>query len=53
MTQQNPDRRLDFETLCLGIERSDPDLLLSFYADDARLSIVNTHPARSPFRAPR
>jgi hypothetical protein len=41
MTQQNPDRRLDLETLYLGIESCDPDLLLGFYADDARLSIVN------------
>ena len=29
------------ETLYLGIESCDPDLLLGFYADDARLSIVN------------
>ena len=42
VTQQNPDRRLDLETLYLGIESCDPDLLLDFYADDARLSIVNT-----------
>jgi hypothetical protein len=41
MTQQNPDRRLDMETLYLGIESCDPDLLLGFYADDARLSVVN------------
>jgi hypothetical protein len=41
MTQQNPDRRLNLETLYLGIESCDPDLLLGFYADDARLSIVN------------
>jgi hypothetical protein len=42
-TQQNPDRRLDLETLYLGIESCDPDLLLGFYADDARLSIVHVH----------
>jgi hypothetical protein len=42
MTRQNPDRRLDLENLYLGIESCDPDLLLGFYADDARLSIVNT-----------
>ena len=50
MTQQNPDRRLDLETLYLGIESSDPDLLLGFYADDARLSIVNADaPHAFPF----
>ena len=41
MTRQNSDKRLDLETLYLGIESCDPDLLLGFYADDARLSIVN------------
>ena len=47
MTQRNPDRRLDFEALRHAIERSDPDLMLRFYAEDARLSIVNAlHPAR-------
>ena len=50
VTQQNSDSRLDFETLRLGIERSDPDLMLGFYAEDARLSIVNVHtPDASPF----
>ena len=48
MTQQNPDRRLDLETLYLGIESCDPDLLLGFYADDARLSIVNTDTPYAP-----
>ena len=48
MTQQNPDRRLDLETLYLGIESCDPDLLLGFYADDARLSIVNTETPHAP-----
>jgi hypothetical protein len=48
MTQQNPDRRLDLETLYLGIESRDPDLLLGFYADDARLSIVNTDTPHAP-----
>jgi SnoaL-like domain len=48
MTQQNPDRRLDLETLYLGIESRDPDLLLGFYADDARLSIVNTDTPHVP-----
>ena len=50
MTQRNPDRRLDFEALRHAIERSDPDLMLRFYAEDARLSIVNVHtPHASPF----
>jgi hypothetical protein len=50
MTQRNPDRRLDFEALRHAIERSDPDLMLGFYADDAGLSIVNVHtPHASPF----
>ena len=48
MTQQNPDRTLDLETLYLGIESCDPDLLLGFYADDARLSIVNTDTPHAP-----
>jgi hypothetical protein len=48
VTQQNPDRRLDLETLYLGIESCDPDLLLGFYADDARLSIVNTETPHAP-----
>jgi hypothetical protein len=48
MTQQNPDRRLDLEILYLGIESCDPDLLLGFYADDARLSIVNTETPHAP-----
>jgi hypothetical protein len=48
MTQQNPDRRLDLETLYLGIESCDPDLLLGFYAEDARLSIVNTDTPHAP-----
>ena len=48
MTRQNPDRRLDLETLYLGIESCDPDLLLGFYADNARLSIVNTDTQHVP-----
>jgi hypothetical protein len=48
MTQQHPDRRLDLESLYLGIESCDPDLLLGFYADDARLSIVNTDTPHAP-----
>jgi hypothetical protein len=50
MTQRNPDRRLDFEALRYAIERRDPDLMLGFYAEDARLSIFNVHtPHASPF----
>ena len=48
MTQWNHDRRLDLETLYLGIEACDPDLLLTFYADDARLSIANTDTPHAP-----
>ena len=48
MTQRNPDRSLDLETLYLGIESCDSDLLLGFYADDARLSIVNTDTPHAP-----
>ena len=41
---------LDFETLRLGIEGNDPDLVLGFYAEDAQLSIVNVlTPHASPF----
>ena len=50
MTQRNSARRLDFGALRHAIERSDPDLMLRFYAEDARLSIVNVHtPDASPF----
>ncbi len=50
MTQRKPDRRLDFEALRYAIERRNPDLILGFYAEDARLSIVNVHtPHASPF----
>jgi hypothetical protein len=48
MTQQNPERRVDLESLYLGIETCDPELLLGFYADDARLSIVNTDTPHAP-----
>jgi SnoaL-like domain len=42
--------RLDFEVLRRAIERCDPDLVLSFYTDDAQLSIVNAEDQRSsPF----
>ena len=50
MTQRKADKRLDFEALRRGIERCDPDLVLGFYAEDARLSIVNAGaPQASPF----
>ena len=41
VTQGKAAKGLDFDALRLGIERSDPDLLLGFYVDDAELSIVN------------
>jgi SnoaL-like domain len=43
MTQPDPDRRLDFEALRRAIERPDPVIMLAFYAEEARLSIVNAH----------
>ena len=50
MTQGKPGNGLNFEALRLGIERCDPEFLLGFYAEDARLSIVNVHtPDASPF----
>ncbi|HET7269512.1 MAG TPA: nuclear transport factor 2 family protein, partial [Rubrobacter sp.] len=50
MTKRKGDTGLDFVTLRLGIERCDPDLLLGFYAEDARLTIVNASASQvSPF----
>src|SRR5215208_7795942 len=50
MTQRKANTGLDFETLRRGIERHDPDLVLGFYAEDARLSIANAAaPQASPF----
>ncbi len=50
MTQRKPGKGLNFEALRLGIERCDPDLVLSFYAEDAQLSIANAgFPQSSPF----
>ena len=50
MTNGKDNTALDWETLRLGIERCDPDLLLDFYAEDARLSIFNADaPHTSPF----
>jgi hypothetical protein len=50
MTQWNTGEGLDFEALRRGIEGCDPDLVLGFYAEDAKLSIVNPGvPQGSPF----
>lgn len=50
MTRRKSGEGLDFGALRLGIERCDPDLLFGFYADDARLNIVNAAaPQASPF----
>jgi hypothetical protein len=50
MTKGKDKAALDWETLRLGIERCDPDLLIDFYAEDARLSIFNAAaPHASPF----
>ena len=50
MTQGKPGNGLNFEALRLGIERCDPEFLLSFYAEDAELSIVNAEtPRAAPF----
>jgi hypothetical protein len=48
MTNGKDETALDWETLRLGIERCDPDLLIDFYADDARLSIVNADTPHAP-----
>ena len=50
MTKGKDKTALDWETLRLGIERCDPDLLIDFYAEDARLSMVNADAVpTSPF----
>jgi hypothetical protein len=50
LTKRQGGTTLDWETLRLGIERRDPDLLLDLYAEDASLSIVNADaPHASPF----
>jgi hypothetical protein len=48
MTQRKADTGLDFEVLRRGIERCDPDLILGFYAEDARLRIVNAEAPHTP-----
>ena len=51
MTQRKSSEGLDFEAMCFGIERCDPDFLLDFYAEDAQLSIVNANARSSvPFK---
>ena len=50
MTEGKDETALDWEKLRLGIERCDAELLIDFYAEDARLSIVNAAaPLASPF----
>jgi SnoaL-like domain len=50
MTERNAADGLDFEALRQSIERCDLDLMLGFYAEDAKLSIVNAGtPHASPF----
>jgi hypothetical protein len=41
MVEEETTRRLDFLALRDAIEKSDADLLLGFYADDAEFRIVN------------
>ena len=54
MTQRKADKGLDFETLRLAIERCDPDLVLGFYAEDARAEHrQRRRPARLSLRASR
>jgi hypothetical protein len=47
MAERRAANGLNFEALRFGIERCDPDLMLSFYAEDATLSIVNAEAQRS------
>ena len=50
MTQRKSGKGLNFEALRLAIERCDPDVVLGFYAEDARLSIANAgSPQSLPF----
>ena len=48
MTQRKAANGLDFEALKVGIERCDPDLVLGFYAEDARLCIVSVLTPHAP-----
>lgn len=47
MPKRKADEGLDFEVLRRGIERCDPDLVLGFYAEDARISIVDARASQS------
>jgi SnoaL-like protein len=50
MTQQKPATELDFETLRRVVERGDALALSAFYADAAKVCIVNRNsPPNSPF----
>ena|SRR5215203_2925198 len=50
MAERKSANGLDFEALRYAIERCDLDLLLGFYAEDAKLTIVNgTFLHNSPF----
>jgi hypothetical protein len=50
LTQRRSGTGLNFEALCVAIERCAPDLVLGFYAEDAQLSIANAgSPQSSPF----
>jgi hypothetical protein len=48
MTEGKSAGRLDFEALRIGIERRDPELVLGFYAEGAKLSIVNAEVSNVP-----
>ena len=49
MTEQKPASGLDFETLRRAREQRDADLLLSLYADDAEVRVVDrSTPPSSP-----
>ena len=50
MTERNTSDGLDFEAFRESLERCDLDLMLGFYAEDAKLSIVNAGASQgSPF----
>jgi SnoaL-like protein len=50
MTRGKAASALDFDALRLGIEGNDPDVVLDFYAEDARLSIISAEAQRgTPF----
>jgi len=53
MTQGKPGNGLNFEALRLAIERCNPEFVLGFYAEDAKLSIVNADtPRAAPVELP-